>query len=141
MRNLTLSAAALAALMVFAPAAAADGGRPRPQGQTPRQLQRPERTAMHGGQPRRQLRARRPELRRSAAARYGAPVTRRRTGTLRPPRAPYRVYAGIRFYSARPGPGYFFINALGWVLPPFPGAVWIPAHYDIGGFWVEGCWR
>jgi hypothetical protein len=58
-----------------------------------------------------------------------------------PYRAPYRVASGIRFYSRYPGPGFVYVAGYGWVLPPFFGAVWVPGHYDIGGFWVEGFWR
>ena len=54
---------------------------------------------------------------------------------------PYRTYAGFRFSPAYPGPGHVYITNLGWALPPFLGAVWVPGHYDIGGFWVEGFWR
>ena len=53
--------------------------------------------------------------------------------------APFRVFAGSRFYSYCPGPGYIYIDDLGWVFPPFFGAAWVP-RFDpfgvrIGGFW------
>lgn len=54
--------------------------------------------------------------------------------------APFRVFAGSRFFSYCPGPGYIYIDDLGWVFPPFVGAMWVPAHFNrlavqIGGFW------
>ena len=55
--------------------------------------------------------------------------------------APYRLFSGFRFYSACPGPGYVYIANYGWVLPPFFGAVWIPGYYDVEGYWVDGFWR
>jgi hypothetical protein len=55
--------------------------------------------------------------------------------------SPFRTYAGSRFYSSCPGPGYLYVNELGWVLPPFAGAVWVPAHYDYDGYYVEGDWE
>jgi hypothetical protein len=55
--------------------------------------------------------------------------------------SPFRVYAGSRFYSSCPGSGYVYVNDLGWAFPPFVGAVWVPAHYDYDGYYVEGCWE
>jgi hypothetical protein len=55
--------------------------------------------------------------------------------------APYRTYAGFRFYSSCPGPGYVYVANFGWALPPFAGAVWYPGYYDDGGVWIDGCWR
>ena len=55
--------------------------------------------------------------------------------------APYRTYSGFRFYSSCPGPGYVYIANIGWALPPYAGAVWIPGYYDDEGLWIEGCWR
>ncbi len=53
--------------------------------------------------------------------------------------SPFRVFAGSRFYSDCPGPGYIYIDELGWVFPPFAGALWVPRfdHFGvrIGGFW------
>jgi hypothetical protein len=132
MRNLTLSAAALAALVSIAPMAAADehgrgGGASR--GNERRESGRQEfREHAYRGPGRY---AYTPPVR----SFYGAGYYGNRYA------APYRVYAGSRFYSYRPSPGYFFISGLGWVFPPFAGAVWVPAHTEINGFFVEGCWR
>jgi hypothetical protein len=127
MRNLTLTAAALAALTVTAPKAAADDrGRSQNRREAPRQEYREHE---------------RHEYRERGYGRaYVAPVrpvVRYGYGHA----APFRTFAGFRFYSAYPGPGYVYIANYGWVVPPFFGAVWIPAHYDIGGYWVEGFWR
>ena len=59
----------------------------------------------------------------------------------RPYVSPFRVFAGSRFYSYCPGPGYIYIDELGWVFPPFPGAVWFPAHVDRFGVRIGGIWR
>jgi hypothetical protein len=53
--------------------------------------------------------------------------------------APFRFFAGSRFFSYCPGPGYIYIDDLGWVFPPFVDALWVP-RFDpfgvrIGGFW------
>jgi hypothetical protein len=143
MRNLTLSAAALAALMVVAPKASAQAwSRGRGSESPRRELRGHERRDFRGqefrGHEREEFRGR--EFRgnafrgrsfsRPAAAFYGRGYV-----------SPFRVFAGSRFYSYRPGPGYFFVGDLGWVFPPFPGAVWVPAHYDYDSVWVEGCWR
>jgi hypothetical protein len=55
--------------------------------------------------------------------------------------APFRVFAGSRFYSYCPGPGYIYVDDLGWVFPPFVGAVWVPAHINGFGVRVGGFWR
>jgi hypothetical protein len=55
--------------------------------------------------------------------------------------APFRVFAGSRFFSYCPGPGYIYVDELGWVFPPFVGAVWIPAHADRFGVGIGGFWR
>jgi len=151
MRNLTLSAAALAALVSFAPKAVADaGGRGQGNGHNSQNHggqsnghngqsyggQSNGRNEGHGAYDRHDSRGQ--GYREPGRYAYAPPV-RSFYGSRYA--APYRVYAGSRFYATRPGPGYFFVNALGWVFPPFPGAVWVPAHYDIGGFYVEGCWR
>lgn len=132
MRNLTLSAAALAALTLIAPtASAADRGRGRGF-ESPRQEFR--------------------EQGRGGRDRNWAPPTRsfgyrndygyrNNYGYASRYRAPYRFASGFRFYSAFPGPGYVYIAGYGWVLPPFYGAVWVPPYFDIGGFRVEGFWR
>ena len=127
LRNLTLTAAALAALTVTAPKAAADDhGRNQNRREAPRQEFREHE---------------RHEYRERGYGRaYVAPVrpvVRYGYGYA----APFRTVAGFRFYSAYPGPGYVYIANYGWVVPPFFGAVWIPAHYDIEGYWVEGFWR
>jgi hypothetical protein len=124
MRNLTLSAAALAALVSFAPKAAADdGGRSRGNDRNGRYERHESREHAYRG-----------------FGRYAyAPPARSFYGTRYT--APFRVYAGSRFYSCRPGVGYFFVNGLGWAFPPFPGAAWVPAHYDFDGYFIEGCWR
>lgn len=115
-RNLILPAAALAALLL-APKSEAQGfGRDRGHGHEARGY----------GQN---------EYRRG----YGPPVRGYRYAA--PYRAPYRATSGYRFYSARPGPRYVYVTGFGWALPPFFGAVWVPPHFDIGGFRVEGCWH
>lgn len=122
MRNLTLSAGALAALTVVAPKASAeDHGREHRYGSPRQEVRAP---AFHGPS-------------RAYVATRVRPFVRYGYGY----RAPFRVFSGVRFYSACPGPGYVYISNFGWVLPPFFGAVWIPGHYDIGGFWVGGFWR
>lgn len=128
MRNLTLTAAALAALTVTAPKAAADDhGRNQNRRESPRQEYREERHEHgYGGY-----------AYRGRAYVAPRPVVRYGYGYA----APYRTYAGFRFYSACPGPGHVYIANYGWVRPPFFGAVWIPGHYDIEGYWVEGFWR
>ncbi len=70
-------------------------------------------------------------------------------GFVRPPAffyghryvSPFRVFAGSRFYSYCPGPGYIYVDDLGWVFPPFLGAVWVPAHINGFGVRVRGFWR
>ncbi len=147
MRNLTLSAAALAALTVIAPTASADDhGRGRGRGETRRQESRsferreaPRQTFR--GNERREFRER---ADRGPGRGYVAPRYRNdgyRARYVVPFRAPFRVFSGLRFYSAFPGDGYVYVAGYGWVLPPFFGAVWIPGHYDLEGDWVEGYWR
>ena len=147
MRNLTLSAAALAALTGLAPAASADDhGRNRGRTETRRQDSRsferretPRQTFR--GNERREVRERgdRGPGRGYVAPRYRYDGYRARY--VAPFHAPFRVFSGFHFYSAFPGPGYVYIANYGWVLPPFFGAVWVPGHYDIEGFWVDGFWR
>jgi hypothetical protein len=55
--------------------------------------------------------------------------------------APFRVFAGSRFFSYCPGPGYIHIDDLGWVFPPFVGAMWVPAHFNRFGVQIGGFWR
>ena len=128
LRNLTLTAAALAALTVTAPKAAADDhGRNQNRRESPRQEYREH---GHGGHGRYEGHGR-------AYVAPVRPVVRYGYGYA----APYRMFSGFRFYSACPGPGHVYIANYGWVVPPFFGAVWIPGHYDIEGYWVEGFWR
>lgn len=121
MRNLTLSAAALAAL-VAAPKSNADGPRRTETRETFRG--NPGHGESHG---------------------YGwhDRAFVRPTVYFYGPRyvSPFRVFAGSRFYSYCPGPGYIYIEDLGWVFPPFPGARWFPAHIDRFGVQIDGCWR
>jgi hypothetical protein len=144
MRNLTLTAAALAALMVTAPKAAADdrghGGDRGNRGNAPRQEYRaPQRREAprpeFRGNDRREWRERGYGGRAYVAP--ARPIARYGYGHS----APFRVVSGFRFYSAWPGPGFVYIANTGWVFPPFFGAVWVPGHYDIGGYWVEGFWQ
>jgi hypothetical protein len=58
----------------------------------------------------------------------------------RPYISPFRVFAGSRFYSYCPGPGYIYIDDFGWVFPPFRGALWIP-RFDPFGIRIGGFWR
>ncbi|MCM3875227.1 MAG: hypothetical protein NEA02_02295 [Thermoanaerobaculia bacterium] len=136
MRNLTLSAAALAALASFAPKAEAqEHGRDRAgesRGFARREPGRQE-FREHGRQESREHAYRGP-----GRHAYAPPVRRFHASRYV---SPFRVYGGSRFYSTRPGLGYLFVSGLGWVFPPFPGAVWVPAHYDLRGFFVESCWR
>lgn len=194
LRNLTLSAAALAALTVIAPTAAAQdrgrggyGNAPRQEnrsfgrretpGQAPRQDYRGQlrddrghsRAEGYRGNGNRGFENRGFENRgygnrdygnrgygnrgydnrhygnRGYGARgyergrfYAAPIRPFRSIGIP---SPFRIFSGFRFYSACPGPDYVYIADYGWVLPPFFGAVWVPAHYDIEGYWVEGFWR
>jgi hypothetical protein len=168
MRNLTLTAAALAALTVIAPKAAAQPWKGFPLPPSPHQVR--EMFQERHGSPRNQAPGHAygnygrgsngggyghesygtyghggyghggyGGYRGAYGYRYVAPVrpyVRYGYGA-----APYRLYSGFRFYSACPGPGYVYIADLGWVLPPFLGAVWVPGHYDIGGYWVDGFWQ
>jgi hypothetical protein len=136
MRNLTLSAAALAALMAIAPKASADERGPGRGGESRRTERRESGRQEFRERGREEFRER--SYRGPGRYAYAAPV-RNFYGSRYS--APFRVYAGSRFYFDRPGPGYLFVNSLGWVFPPFPGAVWVPAHTEIDGFFVEGCWR
>ena len=53
---------------------------------------------------------------------------------------PFRVFGGFRFFSYCPGPDYIYIDDLGWVFPPFVGAVWVP-RFDRFGVRIGGFWR
>ncbi|HQQ77690.1 MAG TPA: hypothetical protein PLB01_10075 [Thermoanaerobaculia bacterium] len=144
MRNLTLTAAALAALTVTAPKAAAEPWKNFPLPPSPHEVR--EMWRERHETPRQEYR----EHGRGGYGyghRYGyghgpvyvapRPVVRYGYGYA----APYRTYAGFRFYSACPGPGYVYVANYGWARPPFFGAVWVPGYTDIDGFWVEGYWR
>jgi hypothetical protein len=163
MRNLTLSAAALAALTVIAPKAAAQehvrgGGR----GNAPQQQGSPSfrgNGRQEGGH--RAYGGNRESYGRGGFDSHGGYGYRSYGGygghggyghgyaaPVRPfarygygYAAPFRIFSGFRFFSACPGPNYVYIANYGWALPPFFGAVWIPGHYDIGGYWVEGFWQ
>jgi hypothetical protein len=118
LRNLTLSAAALVAALTMAPKSEAAwrghvGGSIR-------------HSVVFRGAPFRGVRG---------APFRGAPF---RTVGFRA--APFRTFGGFRFYSYCPGPGYIYVND-GWVLPPFPGAVWIAPHYGRGGVYIRGTFR
>ena len=166
MRNLTMSAAALAAL-VAAPKTFADaprraearearpfrGGERSPRGDTSRgQAGRREGyrgEAFRGDSGHREaFRGEGYRGRESGTREWRGQEWRGRSFFRSPARvsgrgyvAPFRVYAGSRFFSYCPGPGYFYVSDLGWAFPLFPGAVWVPAHYDFDGFFIEGGWQ
>ena len=159
MRNLTLAAAALAALTVIAPEASAQN-RGRGRGaEAPRQENREFRgqgsRGFRGqefrGNERREWRGNgyrshgrysyAPPLRYGNNGHYGSYGRYGNYGYGGGYAAPFRTFSGFRFYSACPGPGYVYIANFGWALPPFFGAVWIPGYYDNGGYWVDGFWR
>jgi hypothetical protein len=134
MRTLTLSAAALAALVVAAPQSNADQVR---RGEA--RATRPFRgQTFRGGESRgREFRGgalRGNEFRGRAFARPPAFFSGR--GRI----APFRFFAGSRFFSYCPGPGYIYIDDLGWVFPPFAGALWVP-RFDPFGVQIGGFWR
>ena len=54
--------------------------------------------------------------------------------------APFRVFGGFRFFSFCPGPGFVWVDDCGWVFPPFAGAVWVP-RFDRFGVVIGGFWR
>lgn len=136
MRNLTLSAAALAAILVTAPTVSADqrGGSQRERGArteaSRREVNRGREINRRRDFDRNRGFQRNEGFRAHLAPRYFAPRFV----------APFRVVSGIRFYNYCPGPGYLYVDD-GWVLPPFVGAVWAPAHYDQFGIWCGGHWR
>ena len=140
MRNLTLSAAALAALMVAAPKASADD-RGRGRTGSPRQEFRGHGNPGHVNpgpvNPGQVWRAPGRTFGRPSGRAFVAPA---RSFARRGFFAPVRVFSGFRFFSYCPGPGYVYIANYGWIVPPFFGAVWVPAHYDVDGFYVEGGW-
>ncbi len=142
MRTLTLSAAALAAL-VAAPKSDAQQVR---RGETHETFRGSPGRGNHGnpsyGNP---SRGNRNYGNRSYGNRSNGGYNR---GFVRPPAfygrryvSPFRVYAGSRFYSYCPGPGFIYIDELGWVFPPFPGARWFPGYVDRYGVQIDGCWR
>jgi len=142
MRNLTLSAAALAALVSIAPKADAQnrGGR---GSESPRQESREQRGGVSRGRETRgqQFREHGVEFRGRAFNGYRGRAFFPARSFGRGYVSPFRVFAGRRFYSYCPGPGYVYIADYGWVVPPFFGAVWVPAYDDMEGFRVEGGWR
>ena len=150
MRNLTLSAAALAALASIAPKAEAqDWTRARGVESPRREFHENDRREFRGREFRggefRGHESRRGEFRGHG---WGGHAFFRPPSFLRPQAffgrgydSNYRVYAGSRFYSSCPGAGYVYVNDLGWVYPPYAGAVWAPAYYDEDDSYVEGCWE
>ena len=61
----------------------------------------------------------------------------------RHPVAPGPRYVWIDGYHRWDGHRYVWVGGR-WVLPPQPGAVWIPGHWDRrpGGYvWIQGHWR
>jgi hypothetical protein len=156
MYNLTLSAAALAALTAIAPKASAEPWKNFPLPPSPHQVREMWRERHES--PRREFREHDGRWRnrdygyRGYGYRgYGGQGydgggygrDRFHAAPVRPfgVPSPFRVLSGFRFYAACPGPGYVYIANYGWALPPYYGAVWIPGHYDIEGYWVEGFWR
>jgi hypothetical protein len=131
MRNLTLSAAALAAL-VAAPKSNAEGPRRVETRETFRG--NPGHSGSFRGEAFRGGRFRGNEFRGRAFVRPPAFFSGRRSI------APFRVFAGSRFYSYCPGPSYIYVDELGWVFPPFFGAVWVP-RFDPFGVRIGGFWR
>lgn len=164
-RNLTLAAAALAALTVIAPEASAQyRGRGRgnegtrqerreirgqdfrgSRGQDSRRTERHEWRGKGYRDPGRYAYAPTPRYgnygHNGSYGRYGSYGHYGSYGYRGGYAAPYRLFSGFRFYAACPGPGYVYVAGYGWVLPPFFGAVWLPGHYDVGGYWVDGFWR
>ena len=141
MRILTLSAAALAALVAAPKSSAAEFRRGGARQMRPFRGETFRGREFRGGETFRGREFRGRELRGHEF---------RERAFVRPPAffsgrsyvTPFRVYAGSRFYSTRPGgPGYLYMSDLGWVFPPFSGAVWVPAHYDFEGFFIEGGWQ
>lgn len=145
MRTLTLTAAALAAL-VAAPISNADGFRRGEARQTFRG------NSGHGGTVRgetfrggefrgREFRGhefRGREFRGNGF--HGRAFTRPSAFFGRGHVAPFRFFAGSRFFSYCPGPDYIYVDDLGWVFPPFFGAVWVP-RFDRFGVRIGGFWR
>ena len=132
MRTLTLSAAALAALMA-APKSNADGPRRMETRETFRG--NPGHGGSFRGEAFRGGEFRGHEFRGRAFVRPSANFYGRRYI------APFRTFAGSRFFSYCPGPGYIYIDDLGWVFPPFGGAVWVPFHLNRFGVRIGDSWR
>ena len=114
-RNLTLSAAALAALVAFTPSASAQFPLPP----TPHQVSQMWH-ARHDGY-----------YNYHYSHRYYVPYARHYYYPS------YHVYSGYRFYAYSPGPGYVYVNGYGWCYPPYAGAVWVPGHYGHGHVWIS----
>jgi hypothetical protein len=129
MRTLTLSAAALAALMA-APKSSAEAFR---RGET--RAIRPFRGETFRGHEFRGRAFRGGEFRERAFVRPPAFAIGRRSI------APFRAFAGNRFFSYCPGPGYVYVDDGGWIFPPFAGAVWVPFHLNRFGVRIGGFWR
>jgi hypothetical protein len=159
MRTLTLSAAALAALVSIAPKADAQNRGTGRGNESSRQESRAPREGVNRGHESRgqefrgrergEFRGReRGEFRGRGAEFRGRTFNGYRGRAFFPARSfgrgyvsPFRIFAGRRFYSYCPGPGYVYIANYGWAVPPFFGAEWIPAYTDEDGFQVEGWWR
>lgn len=54
----------------------------------------------------------------------------------RPAYGPYRTPYAYGRYAARPY-GSVWVNGA-WVLPPWPGAVWVDGHHGHRGYWSGG---
>jgi hypothetical protein len=134
MRTLTLSAAALAALVAAPKSNAAEFRRGEARQMRPFRGETFRGRAFRGGEFRGgEFRGR--EFRGRAFVRPPAFFSGGRHI------APFRVFAGSRFFSYCPGPGYIYIDDLGWVFPPFVGAMWVPAPLNRFGVQIGGFWR
>jgi hypothetical protein len=139
MRTLTLSAAALAALVAAPKSNAAEFRRGEARQMRPSRGETFRGNPGHGGN----LRGETFRGRESRGGEF------RGRAFVRPPAffsggrhiAPFRVFASSRFFSYCPGPGYIYIDDLGWVFPPFVGAMWVPAQFNRFGVQIGGFWR
>lgn len=144
MRTLTLSAAALAALVAAPKSNAAEFRRGEARQMRPSRGETFRGSPGHGGS----FRGETFRGRESRGGEFRGGEFRGRA-FVRPPAffsggrhiAPFRVFAGSRFFSYCPGPGYIYIDDLGWVFPPFVGAMWVPAPLNRFGVQIGGFWR
>ena len=148
MRNLTLSAAALAALVSIAPKADAQNRGAGRGNDSSRQESRAPRGGVSRGRETRGQEFREHARGEFQGREFRGAGFRGRAFFPAPARvfgrgyaSSYREFAGRRFYSYCPGPGYVYIANYGWAVPPYFGAVWVPPFTDIDGFQVEGYWR